>query len=76
VSTPIIVPRLGVKVVEVTVLRWLVEDGAAVEAGQSILAVDTDKVEVEIEAPATGSLRASAVEGEVYEVGAALGEIE
>lgn len=55
-GTPLRVPQMGV-VEEVIVLEWLVEDGAAVTAGQEVVMVETEKAEVGLEAPAAGIIR-------------------
>lgn len=55
-GTPLRVPQMGV-VEEVIVLEWLVEDGAAVTAGQEVVMVETEKAEVGLEAPAAGVIR-------------------
>lgn len=47
------VPQMGV-VEQVIVLEWLVEDGAAVDGGQEVVMVETEKAEVGLEAPAAG----------------------
>lgn len=71
------VPKLTMAAVEAVFLGWLVEDGAQVEAQQPIYTVATDKVEVEVESPATGVLRHGDVEeDEDYLVGHELGVIE
>ena len=49
------VPQMGV-VEQVLVVEWLVEDGAQVAAGESVVVIDTDKAETELEAPASGRL--------------------
>lgn len=49
-------PKLGVNMTKGTIVQWLQKEGAPVEAGQPLLAVETDKVVQEIEAPATGIL--------------------
>ena len=49
------VPQMGV-VEQVLVVEWLVPDGAAVNAGDPVVVIDTDKAETELEAPATGRL--------------------
>lgn len=41
---------------DITIVKWLVETGAPVERGQTILEVETDKAVQEIEALATGTL--------------------
>jgi len=48
------IPKLGQTVEEVTIIDWLVEDGAKVETGQSILEVETDKAVFPVEANANG----------------------
>ncbi len=52
---PLVVPQLGV-VEEIVVLEWLVEDDARVEVGQEVVSIDTEKADVMLEAPATGTL--------------------
>lgn len=76
-TVPVQVPKLTMAAVEAVFLGWLVEDGATVEAQQPIYTVATDKVEVEVEAPASGVLRHGDVEeDEDYVVGHELGVIE
>ena len=55
--TAVLVPQLSLSMEEAKVSRWLVEDGAAVTAGQLVVEVETDKATVEIEAQAAGVLR-------------------
>ena len=50
------IPKLGQTVEEVTLINWLVEDGAKVEAGQDVLEVETDKAIFAVPAPASGIL--------------------
>ena len=61
---------------EGTLQEWLVEDGAAVNEGDPLYVLETDKVENEVTAPAAGVLRQSGVPGETYAVGAEIGQIE
>jgi pyruvate dehydrogenase E2 component (dihydrolipoamide acetyltransferase) len=49
-------PKLGMNMVEGTIVEWLVQEGAGVEAGQVVLAIETDKATQEVEAPASGVL--------------------
>ena len=51
----LVVPQMGV-VEQIVVLDWLVPNGAAVEEGQSVVVVETDKAETELEAPASGRI--------------------
>ncbi|MEJ2557096.1 MAG: lipoyl domain-containing protein [Anaerolineae bacterium] len=50
------IPKLGQTVEEVTIIRWLVEDGARVNQMQEVLEVETDKAVFPVEAPASGYL--------------------
>lgn len=52
----LVVPDLG-EVGEVTLLRWLKEEGEAVEVGEAIAEVEADKAVFVIESPAAGFLR-------------------
>ena len=54
----VIIPRLGSsdESNEVKILLWLKRPGERVESGEPLLEVETDKVNVEIEAPASGIL--------------------
>lgn len=70
------IPKLGISMTEGTIAQWLVADGTAVSAGEPLYVLETDKVENEIEAPASGVLRVLAAEGEAYPVGSHIGNIE
>lgn len=48
------IPKLGDNVDKVTIVNWLVEDGAQVQAGDEILEVETDKAVVPVPAEAAG----------------------
>jgi pyruvate dehydrogenase E2 component (dihydrolipoamide acetyltransferase) len=50
------IPKLGQTVEEVTLIKWLVEDGSKVDQGQDILEVETDKAVFPVEANASGYL--------------------
>jgi pyruvate dehydrogenase E2 component (dihydrolipoamide acetyltransferase) len=54
----VIMPALGMAQETGKVVRWLKQDGESVEKGEALLEVETDKVTVEIEAPAGGTLAA------------------
>lgn len=75
--TPIVLPKAGMNMVEATVVAWHKSPGDAVEEGEPIVEIETDKVEMEIEAPASGVLREVLVGvDEDAPVGATLGLIE
>ncbi len=52
----VIMPKFGMAQEEGTIIRWLKQSGDRVEKGESILEVQTDKVDMEVEAPASGIL--------------------
>ena len=73
----IVVPTLGESVSEATVAQWLKKEGEAVKADEPIVELETDKVTLEVNAPADGVITSIVVgEGEDVEVGALLGELE
>ncbi|MFL6877674.1 biotin/lipoyl-containing protein [Pseudomonas marginalis] len=74
-TTQVLMPKLGFSMNEGTISEWLINDGATVTEGQALYALESDKSVQEIEAPASGTLKILAQEGEVYEVGAVLAEI-
>jgi pyruvate/2-oxoglutarate dehydrogenase complex dihydrolipoamide acyltransferase (E2) component len=53
----LMVPKTGFDTGEAVLTMWLVDDGDAVVAGQAVCELETDKAEVEFEAPASGFLR-------------------
>jgi len=74
--TDIIMPKLGLTMDEGTIVRWHATAGERVAQGQVLLEVETDKVTVDVEAPATGvmgTLRVSA--GVKVPVGALLARL-
>ena len=74
--TQIVVPTLGESVSEATVAQWLKGEGEAVKADEPIVELETDKVTLEVGAPADGGIAKITVgEGETVEVGALLGEL-
>ncbi|WP_199500188.1 2-oxoglutarate dehydrogenase complex dihydrolipoyllysine-residue succinyltransferase [Methylovirgula sp. 4M-Z18] len=74
--TEIRVPTLGESVTEATIGRWFKKIGEAVKADEPVLELETDKVTLEVNAPASGTLaEIVAKEGETVGVGALLGQI-
>jgi 2-oxoglutarate dehydrogenase E2 component (dihydrolipoamide succinyltransferase) len=73
----IAMPQMGISVAEGTIVEWRVRPGDRVEADEPVCDVSTDKVDVEIPAPASGTLARIVVEpGETVEVGTVLAELE
>jgi 2-oxoisovalerate dehydrogenase E2 component (dihydrolipoyl transacylase) len=72
-ATKVLVPLLGEGVEEVTVIKWLKKEGDTVNELEPLLEVNTDKVDTEIPAPASGTvLKIMAEEGVPAKVGAVL----
>jgi 2-oxoglutarate dehydrogenase E2 component (dihydrolipoamide succinyltransferase) len=75
-TTEIRVPTLGESVTEATIGRWFKKAGDAVRADEPLVELETDKVTVEVPAPAAGVLEKILVkDGETVGVGAILGSI-
>ncbi len=55
-AVEVFMPKAGMDMKEGKIIKWFVEVGDKVEEGDSILEIETDKVTMEIEAPATGIL--------------------
>ena len=71
--TEVIMPALGLAQETGKLLRWMKNEGDAVTKGEPLMEIETDKVTVEIEAPADGTLAGiSAAEGEDVPVGRAI----
>lgn len=76
-STEIKVPVLGESVTEASVGQWLKQPGEQVALDEPIASLETDKVAIEVNAPAAGVLGAHLVkEGDTVSVGALLSTIE
>lgn len=72
-ATKVLVPLLGEGVEEVTVIKWLKKEGDSVGELEPLLEVNTDKVDTEIPAPASGTvLKILAEEGVPAKVGEVL----
>ncbi|MGA1185825.1 MAG: 2-oxoglutarate dehydrogenase complex dihydrolipoyllysine-residue succinyltransferase [Candidatus Puniceispirillaceae bacterium] len=73
----IIVPTLGESVSDATVARWIKTTGDNVAADEPVVELETDKVTLEVPAPAAGQIgEIVAAEGAVVEVGAILARLE
>ena len=73
----IIVPTLGESVSDATVARWIKTTGDIVAADEPVVELETDKVTLEVPAPAAGQIGdIVAAEGTVVEVGAILARLK
>jgi 2-oxoglutarate dehydrogenase E2 component (dihydrolipoamide succinyltransferase) len=75
--TEIRVPTLGESVTEATIGKWFKKAGDAVAVDEPLVELETDKVTIEVPAPAAGVLsEVAAKDGETVAVGAVLGQIK
>jgi 2-oxoglutarate dehydrogenase E2 component (dihydrolipoamide succinyltransferase) len=75
-ATNVIMPQLGESVVEGTVTKWLKREGDLVQEFEALLEVNTDKVDTEVPAPASGNvLRLLVAEGQTVRAGTLLAVI-
>ncbi len=71
------VPVLGESITEATVSKWLKKKGDLVQADEPIVELETDKVNLEVPSPISGTLtEIISIEGSVVEVGADLGSVD
>src|SRR3712207_5564052 len=69
-------PQMGVSVAEGTVVEWRKQPGDWVQADEVIAAISTDKIDTDVESPATGRVEEILVPvGETVEVGTVLARI-
>ena len=76
-ATEVKVPVLGESITEATLGEWLKQPGDAVALDEPVASLETDKVSVEVGAPAAGVMGAHAVKvGDTVQVGAMIATIE
>ena len=75
-STEIKIPAVGESITEVTIAKWLKQDGEAVKRDEVIAELESDKATFELPAEADGVLRHAAKEGETIGIGALIARIE
>ncbi|MFD1613042.1 2-oxoglutarate dehydrogenase complex dihydrolipoyllysine-residue succinyltransferase [Sphingomonas tabacisoli] len=76
-ATEIKVPTLGESITEATIGEWLKKPGDPVKADEPVASLETDKVTVEVPAPAAGVMGQYAAQvGDTVQVGALIGTIE
>jgi 2-oxoglutarate dehydrogenase E2 component (dihydrolipoamide succinyltransferase) len=73
----IVVPEVGESIVDARVAKWLRKEGEVVAAGDPLVELETDKIDLEVGAPQAGVLsRIERKEGEDVKVGEVLGIID
>ncbi|HWI22398.1 MAG TPA: 2-oxo acid dehydrogenase subunit E2, partial [Baekduia sp.] len=76
-TVKVVAPGAGESVTEGEILEWHVSEGDQIEQDSTIVEISTDKVDVEVPAPATGTvIKLYAAEGDVVQVGQLLAEID
>lgn len=75
-ATDIVIPTVGESVNEGVIAAWTKGDGEWVDRDETIIELETDKITMEIPAPAAGVLKHGAAEGDTVEVGATVGSVD
>ena len=71
----VILPKTGMYEGDVTLVEWLVTDGGEVIAGEPLFVMESDKVEMEIEADFSGRIQHEAEPGLEAPIGTRIGAI-
>ncbi|MGE0616223.1 MAG: 2-oxoglutarate dehydrogenase complex dihydrolipoyllysine-residue succinyltransferase [Bacteriovoracia bacterium] len=69
-------PNVGESITEVSILKWAKNDGEAVNVGDVLLEIESDKATVEVVAETKGALKILKAAGERVPIGATIGEID
>ncbi len=72
----VLLPKIGFSMEEATLVEWTIADGGKVTEGEILYSIESDKSVLEIEAPASGTLKVIAAPGEIYPIGTILATIE
>src|SRR5262245_66589844 len=76
-SANVIVPEVGESIVDARVAKWLKKEGDSVSAGEPLVELETDKIDLEVSAPQAGVLsRIAHADGADVKVGEILGTID
>ena len=71
----VFIPKTGIYMDDCHLIDWLVDEGASVRTGDALFLMETNKVEMEIEAGADGIVHHGAPVGEDYPIGRVIGWI-
>jgi len=75
-ATKVIMPKQGLQMTEGTIIQWLVPEGGACKEGEPLFEMETDKLTITMDAPATGKLlKIVRGEGETVEITKLIGVI-
>ena len=76
-SAKVVVPEVGESIVDARVAKWLKKEGDPVSAGEPLVELETDKIDLEVSAPQAGVLgRIAHGDGADVKVGEVLAVIE
>jgi 2-oxoglutarate dehydrogenase E2 component (dihydrolipoamide succinyltransferase) len=75
-ATDIVVPALGESVKQAILVKWHKADGDVVKIDEPVCELETDKANVDVPAPAAGTIRRLKSEGDTVMVGEAIGRLE
>jgi len=75
-ATDIVIPALGESINSGVITTWRKAEGDRVERDETLLELETDKITLELPAPASGVLKRRAAEGDTVEVGSVVGSID
>ena len=70
------IPQAGVAVTEGTIAEWFVADGGTIGVGEPLYRMETEKVEMDVDAPASGVVHILEPAGETFPVGHDIGYID
>lgn len=73
---PLRIPQAGVAMTEGTIVEWTVSDGDHVREGDVLYRLETEKVEFDVECPASGVVHPTGAVGETYPVGEDVGYLD
>lgn len=73
--TQVLAPDLGQSGMDVNIENWLKKDGDTVEKGEALFELSNEKLNQEIEAPASGTLKILVQDGSSCPPGTVIGEI-
>src|ERR1700736_1933851 len=72
----VVMPKLGLTMASGTIARWIKRPGEAVREGEPLVEVSTDKINYEVESPASGTVgRALGNDGDEFACGDVIGTI-
>lgn len=71
----VFLPKTGLYMDDVQLLEWLVDEGVYVQKGDLLFRMETNKVELDVEAEASGLLHRAAEVGNDYPIGTVIGWI-